>query len=71
MGGWEMSGTGKMEEESPAGNSLHSSLALGPKVHRRIHKLKKLHKLLKKTSLHILRTITLLGLFLYAKKRPV
>ncbi len=41
MGGWEMSGTGKMEEESPAGNSLHSSLALGPKVHRRIHKLNK------------------------------
>ncbi len=48
MGGWEMSGTGKMEEESPAGNSLHSSLALGPKVHRRFHKLKNSTNYLKK-----------------------
>lgn len=79
MGGWEMSGTGKMVEESPAVNSLQSSLALGPKVPRLIPKLQKLaQKKYLKISLYnltslqsILRTIMLLGLFLYAKKLPV
>lgn len=45
-GGWEMSGTGKMVEESPAVNSLQSSLALGPKVPRQFPKLQKFaHKI--------------------------
>lgn len=74
-----MSGTGKMVEESPAVNSLQSSLALGLKVPRLIPELQKLAQknylkisLYNLTSLQsILRTIMLLGLFLYAKKLPV
>lgn len=78
-----MSGTGEMEE-SPAVNSLQSSLALGPKVPRLIPKSQKLaQKIYTRKAKSLLydffyslesifkNSIKLLGLFLYAKKLPI